>query len=561
MAYTITFDILAKDKASNVIDGVGDSTQRNSGKWKKWGAAAGAAALAVGAVAVKVGWDVANMASDQEEALNKSNVIFGKNAGAIEKWADGAAKSAGLSKTAALDAAAGFGDMFSQLGFGAGEAANMSTSVVQLAADLGSFNNLDTAEVVDMISASFRGEYDSLQRLIPNINAARVETEALAMTGKKSAKELTAQEKAAATLAIVQKDGARAAGDFARTSDGLANQQKILKAEFDNVKSELGKQLLPVLTSAGKWLIDEGVPAVKNFVESLKNLKASFSNGGAEGSKFGKALEDARPFIDLAIAAIKGLWVVIRDGVIPIMKKWYSFYIPMMLGALKALGVMGIGLWNNFLAPAFRWITGGLSKLMGVWAAMLRGLSKVPGFGWAATAADTMERAAGKADRLSRSIKNIPRSRNVSVNAVIRTTFSGSGARYIRPGQLGAFATGGAVLGPGTSTSDSIPALLSDNEHVWTAREVEGAGGHENVERWRALARKGNLPRLRDGGPVRASAAGSAMFSGAGIHLHFHGIATDETTVARGVGRMLRDLERSTGRPIGLLGQPAGAPA
>ena len=39
------------------------------------------------------------------------------------------------------------------------------------------------------------------------------------------------------------------------------------------------------------------------------------------------------------------------------------------------------------------------------------------------------------------------------------------------------YAVGGAVRGPGTGTSDDIPALLSNGEHVWTAKEVSGAGG------------------------------------------------------------------------------------
>jgi tape measure domain-containing protein len=65
-------------------------------------------------------------------------------------------------------------------------------------------------------------------------------------------------------------------------------------------------------------------------------------------------------------------------------------------------------------------------------------------------------------------------------------------------------AGGGSVFGPGTETSDSIPALLSHNEHVLSAREVRGMGGHGAVERLRALARKGALPQyaFAAGGPV-----------------------------------------------------------
>ena len=38
-------------------------------------------------------------------------------------------------------------------------------------------------------------------------------------------------------------------------------------------------------------------------------------------------------------------------------------------------------------------------------------------------------------------------------------------------------AGGGEVEGPGTGTSDSVPARLSDGEFVLTAKAVRGAGG------------------------------------------------------------------------------------
>ena len=42
---------------------------------------------------------------------------------------------------------------------------------------------------------------------------------------------------------------------------------------------------------------------------------------------------------------------------------------------------------------------------------------------------------------------------------------------------------GGAVNGPGTGTSDSIPAMLSDGEFVMTAKAVDGAGGPAQMYR------------------------------------------------------------------------------
>ncbi|SNR33137.1 phage tail protein [Blastococcus mobilis] len=239
------------------------------------GAVGGAVAAAAGLFAfgeIKDGFlSFTGAASDLNETINKSSVIFGANAAAMDDWSKGAATNLGLSRQQALNAAAGFGDMFSQIGFAGDKAADMSRQVVQMSADLGSFNNLDTADVADRMSAAFRGEFDSLQALIPNINAARVESEALAMTGKENAEALTAQEKAAAVLAIVQKDGARAMGDFAKTSDGAANSAKIATAEWEDQKAAIGQDLLPALTAMIGFVRSTVIPGVGALASFIKD--------------------------------------------------------------------------------------------------------------------------------------------------------------------------------------------------------------------------------------------------------------------------------------------------
>ncbi|MGC4151493.1 MAG: phage tail tape measure protein [Propionicimonas sp.] len=82
---------------------------------------------------------------------------------------------------------------------------------------------------------------------------------------------------------------------------------------------------------------------------------------------------------------------------------------------------------------------------------------------------------------------------------VVKTRFEGE---YKTATGAIARAGGGAVFGPGTSTSDSIPAMLSDGEHVLSADDVKDFGGHGAVYRMRALAQAGRLPRFASGGAV-----------------------------------------------------------
>ncbi|MDK8693576.1 phage tail tape measure protein [Corynebacterium sp. MSK158] len=56
---------------------------------------------------------------------------------------------------------------------------------------------------------------------------------------------------------------------------------------------------------------------------------------------------------------------------------------------------------------------------------------------------------------------------------------------------IGGYATGGAIHGPGSGTSDDIPAWLSNGEHVWTARDVLKAGGQQAVYAMRDAIQNG----------------------------------------------------------------------
>lgn len=81
---------------------------------------------------------------------------------------------------------------------------------------------------------------------------------------------------------------------------------------------------------------------------------------------------------------------------------------------------------------------------------------------------------------------------------------SALGLKKDKNGKVVAKAQGGPIVGPGTGTSDDIPALLSNGEHVWTAAEVQAAGGHSRVEGLRRAALLHDLPGFKDGGSVQS---------------------------------------------------------
>lgn len=70
------------------------------------------------------------------------------------------------------------------------------------------------------------------------------------------------------------------------------------------------------------------------------------------------------------------------------------------------------------------------------------------------------------------------------------------------------FATGGYVAGPGTGTSDSIPAMLSNGEYVITSQAVNRIG-RDNLDAINA----GRVPDLGSSGGVTAISGGNVTFN------------------------------------------------
>lgn len=218
--------------------------------------AIGGFSLAVGTVQSVLGPAI-KAASNMEESLSKVNVVFGKGAREVEKFANSAARDLGQSKQAVLEAAGVFGTFGKAAGLAGTDLAVFSNDFTQLATDLASFNNTTPEEAVQAIGAALRGESEPLRRYGVLLNDATLKQEAMTLGIYDGKGALTAQQKILAAQSAIFKQTGDAQGDFMRTSDGLANSQRTLSAEFANVQVTLGQKLLPVM---------------KQFTQSLLNI-------------------------------------------------------------------------------------------------------------------------------------------------------------------------------------------------------------------------------------------------------------------------------------------------
>jgi len=199
--------------------------------------------VALGALAV-------NAASDLSETQNKVQVVFGNMSDSVLDWSKTSATALGQSQQQALEAAGTYGNLFTALGLGQKPAADMSMSLVQLASDLASFNNADPSEVLNALRSGMSGEVEPLKKFGIAMNEVILKQKAMELGFGDNIQSLTEAQKLQVRYAIIMGQTATAQGDFARTSDGLANSTRIMKAEMTDAAAALGQQLLPYALQA-----------------------------------------------------------------------------------------------------------------------------------------------------------------------------------------------------------------------------------------------------------------------------------------------------------------------
>jgi hypothetical protein len=295
-------------------------------------------------------------ASDMNETQSKVNTIFGKSAAAINAWADTAATGFGQSKQEAEDAAATFSVFGKAAGLTGGKLVKFSEGLAGLAGDLASFSNTSPQEALQAIQSGLQGEAEPLRKYGILLDDASLRQEALALGIVKTTKTaLTPQQRVLAAQALIFKQTKTQQGDFARTSGGLANQQRILAAQFDNVKTKLGQGLLPIALRVVK-LFSGMLPILLSFGS---RAGAAFDVAKDKAVQFVKGI-DWSPFIRLAQTVVK----VVRDDLAPGLRDIAISYGPMikavLVGAFAAL-------WGavNALSPVLSTVGGALKAIFG----------------------------------------------------------------------------------------------------------------------------------------------------------------------------------------------------
>lgn len=206
-----------------------------------------AAASAIVKGLVNFGKEAISVASDLQEVQNVVDVTFGSMSKEVDDFASNALKQFGLSELSAKKFTSTMGAMLKSSGLSANAAKDMSIEMTKLTADMASFYNLDGEEAFTKIQAGLSGETEPLKRLGINMSVANMEAYAMAQGINKAWKEMNQAEQTMLRYNYLLSVTGDAQGDFARNSGSWANQIKLLKEQWQEFMSLIGKALIEVL--------------------------------------------------------------------------------------------------------------------------------------------------------------------------------------------------------------------------------------------------------------------------------------------------------------------------
>ena len=241
---------------------------------KNWGIQA---AKAIG----KFIGEAISAASDLAEVQNVVDVTFEENSRAIDKWAQSAGKNYGLTETAAKKYASTIGAMLKSQGISSDAIIGMSENLAGLAADMASFYNLDFDTAFEKIRAGITGETMPLKQLGINMSVASLEAFALEQGITKSYTAMSQSEQTMLRYQYLMKATADAQGDFARTSDSMANASRRVQASWETIKTKGGGLLMQViepLTSGLADFLDElTTPVERTVLDDFADIDKDYS--------------------------------------------------------------------------------------------------------------------------------------------------------------------------------------------------------------------------------------------------------------------------------------------
>lgn len=217
--------------------------------------ASGLSALGFGAM-IK---NAISLAGDLEQNIGGSASVFKNYADTIQRTAETAASSLGLSQSKYLATATKMGALFQGSGFSVAQSANMVTQSMQRASDVASIMGISVDSAMEAVTGMAKGNFTMMDNLGVAINDTNLQIYA---QEKGLGKLETTQQKVNAAMQMFLDKSDYAAGNYAKENDTYSGALATFKAELEDFAAEAGTALLPLAQNV--------LPVLSSSLNALK---------------------------------------------------------------------------------------------------------------------------------------------------------------------------------------------------------------------------------------------------------------------------------------------------
>jgi hypothetical protein len=200
--------------------------------------------------------------------MNVVTQSFGEQSQAVIDWAATTAKVVGRSEFQLRQMAGTMGGILVPMMGGDRKAgAEMSTTLAELAVDLGSFFNIADDQALDRLRSGMVGETEAVELLGISLKQASLEEFARTKGITKSITKMSESEKVALRYQKILSDTADKQGDSARTAGSYANQMKRMEAQLHDLSIAAGGTILRPFTA----IVEVFTEFSKGMIDVVKN--------------------------------------------------------------------------------------------------------------------------------------------------------------------------------------------------------------------------------------------------------------------------------------------------
>ena len=250
------------------------------------------------------------------ENLNVMEVAFDDMSGSAQRFVKSVSSGLGLDPNQLLEYVSLFQQMASAMGQTTNTAYMMSTALTLLGTDVASLYNKDVKVTMEALRSAIAGQVKPVRQFGFDITSYSIDglIEQMGILEGYTSRMMTQSQKQLARTILLIQQSKNAWGDLGKTLETYSNQQKILSAQFTNLKRAIGDLFVGTKDDAGiatellyyingllmsivqviRYLIPEATSSgfnevnkdLENMEENVKNLEESLNGALTSFDKF-----------------------------------------------------------------------------------------------------------------------------------------------------------------------------------------------------------------------------------------------------------------------------------